>query len=101
MTTEHPAAFEDSRRLASLMSKDYARDFLTLLLVYKDISSSEAAARLNIHIKTAQDFLEGMTSSDILSRREAAEGKRPYCRYNCRCCYESAFITRVLHFTGT
>ena len=81
MKSEDAASFERSRRLASLLAKDYARDFLTLLVVYRDISASEAAARLNIHIKTAQDFLEGLETSGVLAKRAAAEGKRPYFRY--------------------
>lgn len=74
--------FERSRRLAALASKDYAKDFLALLVMYRDISASEAASRLNIHIKTAQDFLEGLEEAGILGRRKAAEGKRPYFRYS-------------------
>ncbi len=73
--------FKESRRLAALMAKDYAPDFLKLLVIYKDISASEAAARLGLHIKTAQDFLEGLEKAGILGKREAAEGKRPYFRY--------------------
>ena len=73
--------FEESCRLAALMAKDYSRDFLRLLVIYKDISSSEAGARLGLHIKTAQDFLEGLEKAGILEKREAAEGKRPYFRY--------------------
>ncbi|MBU4494432.1 MAG: hypothetical protein KJ874_03935, partial [Acidobacteria bacterium] len=67
--------------LAALVAKDYAEAFLTLLVIYRDISASEAAARLNIHIKTAQDFLVGLEEAGILEKREAAEGKRPYFRY--------------------
>jgi len=81
MENKRISAFEKSRRLASLMAKDYAQDFLKLLVIYNDISASEAAARLGIHIKTAQDFLEGLERSGILDKREAAEGKRPYFRY--------------------
>ena len=74
--------FEQSRQLAALASKDYAKDFLAFLVMYQDISASEAASRLNIHIKTAQDFLEGLEEAGILGRRKAAEGKRPYFRYS-------------------
>ncbi len=74
--------FERSRRLAALVAKEYARDFLTLMVVYRDISASEAATRLGIHIKTAQDFLEGLEEAGVLAKREAAEGKRPYFRYS-------------------
>ncbi len=84
MKSEDGASFEQSRRLAALMAKDYAKDFLTLLVIYRDISASEAATRLNIHIKTAQDFLGGLEASAIVVKHEAAEGKRPYFRYALR-----------------
>lgn len=82
MATDLPTPFEQSRRLATLMAKDYSRDFLTLLIMYKDISASEAAARLNIHIKTAQDFLEGMEMAGVLTKQEVSAGKRPYFRFS-------------------
>ena len=63
------------------MSKDYAEDLFRLLVTYRDISASEAASRLNLHIKTVQDFLEAMASLDILSKKEVMEKKRPYFRY--------------------
>jgi transposase len=81
MKSDDSPPFERSRRLASLMAKEYARDFLTLLVIYRDISASEAAARLNIHIKTAQDFLEGLETAGVLAKQEVAEGKRPYFRF--------------------
>lgn len=84
MTIKGAASFERGRKLAGFLAKDYAKDFLTLLVMYRDISASEAASRLNIHIKTAQDFLEGLEEAGILGRREAAEGKRPYFRYSLR-----------------
>ncbi len=82
MNSKDAISFERSRRLAALVAKEYAKDFLTLLVMYRDISASEAAARLNIHIKTAQDFLEGLEEAGLLNKREAAEGKRPYFRYS-------------------
>ena len=81
MKSKEEAPFERSRRLAALVAKEYARDFLTLLVIYRNISASEAAARLGLHIKTAQDFLEGLEEAGLLGKREAAEGKRPYFRY--------------------
>lgn len=81
MPVKEKTPFELARRLASLVSKEYAEAFLTLLVIYRDISASEAAARLDIHIKTAQDFLVGLEEAGILEKREAAEGKRPYFRY--------------------
>ena len=73
--------FKDSQKLAAVLSKEYTRDFLRLLLVYRDISASEAAARLNLHIKTAQDFLEILEGAGVVKKRAAAEKKRPYFRY--------------------
>jgi hypothetical protein len=52
-----------------------------LLAKYRDISASEAASRLGLHIRTAQDFLEAMESLGILSKEEVYEKKRPYYRY--------------------
>jgi len=68
-------------RLCRLISKDYSESFFKLLVTYMDISASEAASRLNIHIKTAQDFLEGLEGFGICTKREVVERKRPYCRY--------------------
>ncbi len=73
--------FHTAARYASLLSKDYAEDVFALLVNYQAISASEVAARLNLHIKTAQDFLESLSELGILSREEALEKKRPYYRY--------------------
>jgi len=74
--------FKTASRLGAYLSKDYAQDFFKLLVNYKDISASEAASRLGLHIRTAQDFLEGLTEVDILRREEVYEKKRPYYRYS-------------------
>ena len=68
-------------RLCRLIAKDYAELFFKLLVTYTDISASEAASRLNIHIKTAQDFLEGLEGFGICTKKEVVERKRPYFRY--------------------
>lgn len=73
--------FSEAAILGSYISKDYTEDLFRLLATYKDISASEAASRLNMHIKTVQDFLEAMASLDILEKTEAIEKKRPYFRY--------------------
>lgn len=73
--------FKRAAILGSYISKDYAEDLFRLLATYKDISASEAASRLSMHIKTVQDFLEAMASLDILEKTEATESKRPYFRY--------------------
>ena len=73
--------FQTAAILGGFLAKSYAKDFFELLVTYKDISASEAASRLNLHIQTAQDFLEAMTSLGILSKVEVYEKKRPYFRY--------------------
>ena len=73
--------FKQAAILGSYMSKDYAEDLFRLLVTYQDISASEAASRLDLHIKTVQDFLEAMASLEILSKKEVFEKKRPYFRY--------------------
>ena len=67
--------------LGSFISKDYAEDLFRLLATYSSISASEAASRLNLHIKTVQDFMEAMYDLGILDREEVYEKKRPYYRY--------------------
>jgi hypothetical protein len=73
--------FKTAATLGGYLAKSYAKDFFELLVTYKDVSASEAASRLNLHIQTAQDFLEAMTSLGILSKVEVYEKKRPYFRY--------------------
>ncbi len=73
--------FPTAARYASLLSKDYAEDVFALLVNYQAISASEVAARLNLHIKTAQDFLESLAELGVLSKEEVLEKKRPYFRY--------------------
>lgn len=73
--------FKQAAILGSCLSKDYAEDLFRLLVTYRNISASEAASRLDLHIKTVQDFLEDMFSLNILQREEVYEGKRPYFRY--------------------
>lgn len=73
--------FKFAATLGSYLAKDYAEDFFSLLVNYQDISASEAASRLGLHIQTAQDFLEAMESLGVLSKEEVYEKKRPYYRY--------------------
>ena len=73
--------FKFAATLGSYLAKNYAEDFFSLLVNYQDISASEAASRLGLHIQTAQDFLEAMESLGILSKEEVYEKKRPYYRY--------------------
>jgi predicted transcriptional regulator len=74
--------FKTAARLASYLAKDYAEDFFGLLTKYHDISASEAASRLDLHIRTAQDFLDGLVELGIVSKQEVHEKKRPYYRYS-------------------
>jgi predicted transcriptional regulator len=74
--------FKTAAQLSALIAKDYAEDFFELLVNYQDISASEAASRLGLHIRTAQDFLEGLAELDIINKKEVYEKKRPYYRYS-------------------
>ena len=73
--------FIEARKLSNYLSKEYAERIFRLLMTYRDISASEAASRLNLHVQTAQEFLETMTSYEILAKQEVSESKRPYFRY--------------------
>jgi predicted transcriptional regulator len=74
--------FKKAAILGSCLSKDYAESLFRLLVTYQNISASEAASRLNLHIKTVQDFLEALADLEILEKEEAVEKKRPYFRYS-------------------
>ena len=78
--------FSTVSRICNLLCKPYAENFLTLLAKYQNISASEAASRLNIHIKTAQDFLDELTALDYLKKEAVFEKKRPYFRYSIKNC---------------
>ena len=73
--------FKEAAKLGHYLAKDYAQDFFALLVNYQNVSASEAASRLGLHIRTAQDFLEALTALDILDKQEVYEKKRPYFRY--------------------
>ena len=73
--------FKSAATLGTYLAKNYAEDFFNLLVNYQDISASEAASRLGLHIQTAQDFLEAMASLGVLSKEQVYEKKRPYYRY--------------------
>ena len=74
--------FKTAAHIGAYLSKYYAQDFFGLLLKYQDLSASEAASRLGLHIQTAQDFLDGLASEGILNKEEVYEKKRPYFRYS-------------------
>ncbi len=73
--------FRTAAKLGSLLAKDYAEDIFELLVNYRAISASEVATRLDLHVKTAQDFLEGLVELELLTKEEILEKKRPYFRY--------------------
>jgi len=73
--------FEQAGIFGSYISKEYASDIFRLLISYQSISASEAASRLDLHVRTVQDFLEAMASVNILNKEEVFEKKRPYFRY--------------------
>jgi predicted transcriptional regulator len=73
--------FHTAAQYGSLLSKEYAEDIFKLLVNYQAISASEVATRLNLHIQTAQDFLESLEQLGVLSKEEVFEKKRPYYRY--------------------
>jgi len=73
--------FKKAAIFGQYLSKDYAESIFKLLLSYHNISASEAASRLNLHIRTVQEFLEAMFTVDILEKEEVYEKKRPYFRY--------------------
>lgn len=81
--------FKEAAKLGSLISKDYAEDLFRLLGTYSSISASEAASRLELHVKTVQDFLEAMFELGVLEREEVYEKKRPYYRYKLK-------VTRIV-----
>ena len=81
--------FDKAAKLGGYLAKGYARDVFKLLNAYKDISASEAASRLRLHIQTVQEFLEGMTELGVLQKVEATEKKRPYFRYSVK----NSFLT--------
>jgi len=73
--------FQTAAKYASLLSRVYAEDIFALLVNYQAISASEVATRLDLHIKTAQDFLESLAQLGVLTKEEILEKKRPYFRY--------------------
>lgn len=74
--------FQKAIKLSYYLSKDYAEKIFKLIVVYHDISASEAASRLGMHIRTVQEFLDTMASYDIIEKKEVYERKRPYFRYS-------------------
>lgn len=76
--------FERAAQLGACLSKDYAAEMFRLLVNYRSLSASEAASRLDLHVQTAQSFLETLASLGILDKDESLEKSRPYFRYSLR-----------------
>ena len=74
-------SMEEITQLCTYLSRPYALDALQLLVNYRDLSASEMASRLRLHIRTTQEYLDGLTELGILSKAEVYEKKRPYYRY--------------------
>ncbi len=74
--------FKKAAILSNYISRDYAETIFKLLVNYTDISASEAASRLNMHIRPIQEFLEAMVLYGIVKKKEVYERKRPYFRYS-------------------
>ena len=52
--------FDKIKLVSGYIAKDYSKDLLRLLYLYKDVSASEAASRLGLHIRTVQEFFDAM-----------------------------------------
>lgn len=74
--------FEKMKLFGAFISKEYSKELLRLLYLYKDISASEAASRVGMHIKTVQEFFEALSVIGLIEKREVYESKRPYFRYS-------------------
>jgi hypothetical protein len=74
--------FERAAQLGACLSKDYAAEMFRLLVNYRSLSASEAASRLNLHVQTAQSFLETLATLGVLDKEESLEKSRPYYRYS-------------------
>ena len=74
--------FKKAAIISNYISKDYAEKIFKLLMAYQDISASEAASRLDMHIRTVQEFLDTMSLFNIIDKKEVFEKKRPYFRYS-------------------
>jgi predicted transcriptional regulator len=76
--------FQQAALLGACLSKDYAPEMFRLLVNYRSLSASEAASRLDLHVQTAQTFLETLESLDIVEKQESREKSRPYYRFTLR-----------------
>lgn len=74
--------FKTAALLGACMAREYAPGVFRLLVAYRSLSASEAASRLDLHVQTAQDFLEALVGLGIVAKEEVYEGKRPYYRYS-------------------
>jgi hypothetical protein len=73
--------FERAAVLGGCLAKEYAREMLRLLVNYRSLSASEAASRLDLHVRTAQSFLEALESLGIVRKEQSHDKSRPYFRF--------------------
>lgn len=73
--------FKTAALLGTCLAREYAPSVFRLLAAYRSLSASEAASRLDLHIQTAQDFLETLAELGFAAKEEVFEKKRPYFRY--------------------
>ena len=69
------------KRLSNLIGKEYTGKILNILFQNPYKSASEVAKILNIHIATAQSYLEELEKFNIISFRTHKVGTRPYKEY--------------------
>ena len=65
--------FKRAKILSNYISRDYSQDLFKLLISYNDISASEAASRLNKHVRPIQEFFEAMVVYGIVEKKEVYE----------------------------
>lgn len=74
--------FARAAELGSCLAKPYAAELFRLLASYRSLSASETADRLDLHVQTAQSFLETLAKLGIVDKVEATDKTRPYFRYS-------------------
>lgn len=72
---------EKSRKLASLIGKEHTGRILYILYKTPNKSASRIAKILNIHIATAQSYLEDLEKLDIVKSKIKKQGIKPYKEY--------------------
>ncbi|MFX1294080.1 MAG: hypothetical protein ACFFD2_04380 [Promethearchaeota archaeon] len=70
-----------TKKLSNLIGKEHTDKILHILYKTPNKSASEIAKILNIHIATAQSYLEDLEKFDIVKFRIRKEGIKPYKEY--------------------